>query len=378
MTDTIIIQRIFAKYRKEILSELYKQRKFVLLHSKSKSGIKQVEANYSREVASLKYSKEDTKYFLNVFPFIIRNTPKVIIHEFSIGIASLIPTYIISRLLGSKFIIWGHGYNRDQGFFPESSIADKLRLYLIKRANAVILYGKEGKQKISKYVKPEKLFIAYNCLNTRKLNLIRAGLDKEGRNNVKNRIGFKHDKNLIFIGRMLKSKSPELLLNIYENLQTQSDYSLGIHFVGDGPRLEKIKESVYNKGYGKDIFFHGAIHDSQKTGELLYCSDLMVMPSAVGLALNHAYNFDCPVATYDQKANQTAHGPEIEYLIHGKTGFLIKENNIESMIEAIHTYFYDVELQNEMKQNLRDQIQNICSVDNFIKGFDEAINYVLT
>src|ERR1035437_4768034 len=200
--DILLIERIFPKYRKDILDELYQQINFTIIKNKKKKKNfkkKNFTPQYSKNVGGFRFSSNETYHFLNVFPYILKNRPKIIIHDFSIGIASLVPTYLLSKILKIKFILWGHGYDRTKDFYPEKSFKDKLRLFLIKRADAVIFYGQEANLKISEYVKSDKLFTAYNCLNTRFLNTIRNNLETEGRENVKKRIGFVDKYNLIFI-----------------------------------------------------------------------------------------------------------------------------------------------------------------------------------
>ena len=377
MGEILIIQRIFTKYRKDVLDEFHKQMDFTLLHSKNNNGIKQFSSPYSRQIGSFRYSGNETHYFLNVFPYILKKRPKIIIHEFSIGIASLIPTYLLSRILGIKFILWGHGYDRANGFHPERSLSDKMRLFLLKKADAVIFYGLEAKLKMSKYVKSEKLFIAFNCLNTYALTIIRNKLEKEGRESVKKRLGFKDAYNLIFISRILKSKEPQLLIEIYEHLINKTDKSICIHIVGDGEYLNQLKDIVNSKGIENNIKFYGAIHDDLKSGELLYCSDLMIMPGYVGLSVNHAFNFDCPVVTWKQKENGPFHSPEIEYLINDHTGFIIESHSVESTSETIAGYLNNKDRQHQMRLNVRKMVETTCSINNFMKGFGDAIKFAI-
>lgn len=368
----LIVQRIFAKYRKDILDELQREINFVLLHSVNKSSINQVCSSYSKKISSFQYSKKETNVFLNVFPYIFKNRPEIIIHEFSIGIVSLIPIFILARLFGIKFILWGHGYERTKGFYPEKKIIDKLRLFLIKKADAVIFYGLEAKLVMSKYLKGEKFFIAFNCLNTNTLSKTRDKLEKVGRENLKKKIGFNHKYNLIFIGRLLKSKQPQLLLDLCEHLINRQGNLICIHFVGDGDYLIQLKKIVILKGLENNIKFYGAIHDDIINGELLYCSDLMVMPGPVGLSVNHAFNFDCPVVTFEQDG----HGPEIEYLINEKTGFIVETHTIEAMAFIISKYLKSKDIQYQMKINIRKMVETSCSIDSFIKGFVDAIKFV--
>jgi len=373
VAKVFIIQRIFSGYRKSVLNELNNYIDFILLHSENKSGIYQVSAPYSKKIRSFQYSRNKTNLFLNVFPYILKNRPEIVIHEFSIGIASLLPTYLLTKLLGIKFILWGHGYDRSKGFNPEKSFNDKLRLFLIKKADAVIFYGREAKQLFAKYVNSNKLFVASNCLNTNILSAIRDKLEKEGREKLKKRIGFRDKYNLIFIGRLLKYKNAQILIDVYEYLVSIFGNIISIHFVGDGDYLNQLKEIVRYKGIENNIKFYGEVHDDTKNGELLYCSDLMVMPGPVGLSVNHAFNFDCPVVTYQQKGN----GPEIEYLINEKTGFIVENHSAEAMALIISRYLKSKDIQNQMKINTRNIIETTCSVKNFIKGFEDARNFVL-
>jgi len=375
--DVIIIQRIFPKYRKDVFDELHNKIDFVLLHSKNNTAIKQVKADYAKQISSIQYSTKETHCFLNAFNYILKNRPKVIIHEFSMGILSLIPTYYLSSFLGIKFILWGHGYDRIKGFCPQRSLLDKIRLLLLKKADAVILYGKEAKVLISEYILSEKLFVAYNCLNTAKLNAIRDRLECEGLENVKKRIGFTHEYNLIFIGRILESKQPQKLIDVYKHLKSNNDISLCIHFVGNGDCLSELKETVKTNSLEKDIIFHGDIYDETASGELLYCSNLMVMPGYVGLAVNHALNFDCPVVTWQKGINGPFHSPEIEYLIDQETGYFVQEQTIEAMSLIVSNYLFRKDIQLKMKKNIRKIIETTLSINNFITGFKDAIEHVL-
>ena len=108
----LVIQRIFSNYRKPIFDRLSSSYDFLLLHSKNQSGITQTKAPYSVSVRSVKYGNKETNVFLFVLFQIIKFNPEIIIHEFNPSILSLHTSYIYSRLLGKKIILWGHGYNR--------------------------------------------------------------------------------------------------------------------------------------------------------------------------------------------------------------------------------------------------------------------------
>ena len=88
----LIIQRMFPNYRKEVFDHLNRNLKIELLHSSRQNGVPEVTTEYSKQICSIRYARKESSLFLNVFPEILHKGPRIIIHEFSIGILSLIPT----------------------------------------------------------------------------------------------------------------------------------------------------------------------------------------------------------------------------------------------------------------------------------------------
>ena len=48
------------------------------------------------------------------------------------------------------------------------------------------------------------------------------------------------------------------------------------------------------------------------------------------------------------------------------------------MAQKIENYLNDEGLQNKVRKNTRNMVENVCSVDNFINGFVEARSFVLS
>ncbi len=376
MANILIVNRIFTHYRRDVMNVLHKDVDFVFIHAKNNSGIKQVEASYSREIPGLQYSSKETSQFLNVFPYIIKNRPKVIIHEFALGTSSLIPSFILARILGIKFIVWGHGYDRSKGFDPSKSLLDKIRLFLLKKTDATLLYGEKAKEELAQYINKEKMFVAHNCLNTLELSKLREKFERTGRGKLKQNLNFSHQYNLTFIGRLTKSKKTHVLIDVFEHLSPNIREDLCLHIIGSGDDLESMINHVDAKGYQGNFKFHGAVYSAERTGEILYCSDLMIIPGAVGLSLNHAFNFDCPVITYKRGENGPFHAPESENLIHNETGYLVEKHHPRELAKTIEEHLSDEKTRIKMRQSIRYRVENVCSVQNFVEGFKRAINFV--
>ena len=365
----IIVQRIFSNYREPIFNLLAKNVELLVLHSSESSGIKQVITSYSRKVHSFKYAPKDTAIHLMVLPSILKFKPHIIIHEFTPSIISLHISFLISKFLGIKFIVWGHGYNRTKSFNPRKSLSSKIRLFYMRYSDAVILYGYETKNELSKYVSEKKLFVAPNTIDTNRFLDIYKIFDKIGREIIRQRIGFTHLYNILFIGRLLKNKLPDYLILLYEKLILKFPDKIAVHFVGEGEMLIPLQQEVLLKNYSKDFFFHGEIHDDIKSGELLYASDIMVMPGYVGLSVNHAFCFACPVATFKQGPNGPFHSPEIEYIRDNLTGILAKSFDLDDMADRVVEYLQNNELQMKMRSNISNLINTTCSINQMLLGF---------
>jgi glycosyltransferase involved in cell wall biosynthesis len=372
----ILIHRIFASYRKPIYDKLAEVHDFLLLHGANDTTIKQATTLYSKPIKSFQYSKNDTHLFIESFSNLFKFRPEAVIHEFAIGILSLVPMYICCKILGTKFILYSHGYNRMTGFHPEKSWADKYRVFLMKRADAVILYTNTDKKRLSPYVNSNKIFVAQNTLDTKHLVEIRNDLVEEGKEQLKHRLGFTHKYNLTFIGRLLDEKMPETVLHVFDSIQKKLPNQVGIHFVGGG-EIAHLQAIVKEQNWQNHVTFHGSVYEDQKSGEFLYASDMMIMPGYLGLAVNHAFIFDCPVVSFSQTEKGPFHSPEIEYVVENETGFLIPDLSVEKMANTIVSYLLNEPLQLKTKENIRYKMEHELTIDNMVKGFTDAIDYAL-
>jgi glycosyltransferase involved in cell wall biosynthesis len=373
--DILIIHRLFAQYRKAVFDKLFEKYDFIYLHSRLKSGIKQVETEYTKPIFSIEVNEERKCIYQNIFPSILKYRPRIILHEFTVITVTLFILILLKPLLNVKIILWSHGYNRRKGF-RKTRPRDLLRVFYMKVTEATILYAEEDKKFLSEFVNPKKIFVANNTLDTPGFLAIKENLKAEGKLNVKKRIGFTFRYNLIFISRMVKLKAPEILIQVYEGLRELVNNDICIHFVGAGEMSEIVKKEVSVKNYNANFRFYGELYDYVKTGELLYCSDLMVIPGFLGLSVNHAFCYETPVVSFETGKDGPFHSPEVNYLINGKTGFLAKNNDIKDMVAIINTYLTDYELQKFIKSNIDTMVHNDMAMDKMVAGFSNCFDYV--
>ena len=376
----VFIERIFALYRKPVLDIIFSKRNFVFFHSVDKrTGIYQTKAAYSDLIKSFFYGRKDSRMFLFPFKKLFSIRPRIIIHEFSAGILSIPLVLLFCRLSNTKLIFWGHMYDRTKGFFPKKSISDKYRLWLWQRADCLIAISQADKKLLLNHgISEEKVFVSLNTVDTSTLLKIRDDLEKIGKEEIKRQLNLRHQFNLVFIGRLYREKRPELLLDIIIGLKKMGIESIAVHYIGDGEMNSTLKERVYELGLENDVFFHGAVYDDIKAGKILFGCDLMVIPGCVGLSVNHAFCFNCPVSTFQEVDHLPAHGPEIEYIINNRTGFLVPHHSIDTMIKTVKIFLESKELKNMMRCEIRNFIENECSVEKMALGVLSAIDHSLT
>lgn len=376
--DIILHQGIMTSYRLPGYNKILEANKglIVLYGQPQEHSSLQLPSNIPEngkyiKVKNIYFSKKREFFLVRFFNIIFNKRPKVIVTQYSFSNLSIWGLYILRPFLKFKIIGWSHGWDRRTGFHPENSLKDKLKLFMLKMADAMILYSNDAPKKLSKYINSEKLFVANNTLDTEPLLNLKKKFKSKKKKDVKNELGFISKYNLIFTARLEPEKKPEKLLEIFELLQEKL-IDISLHIIGSGPLEKNLKEIIEEKNI-KNVKLYGAIYDNELTGKMIYCSDLMIIPSWLGLSIVHSFCFDCPLVTFEKEF----HPPEIIYLKDGKTGYNLWDKTSEEAITIIINYLKNEKLQKEFKNNIKNVIENEASIDKFVQGATDAINYCL-
>jgi len=368
----IIIQRIFPIYRKAIFDKLNKEYGVKIMHGKNTSGIKQIETFYSIPIKLVQMAKKETLAFLFGFGKIIRSKSDIVFHEFTIGIPSLLIVRFLAFFMGAKFVLWGHNINLKRGFKPFSNIADFYRYMLMRTSNGIVFYTPDQVEPVKKYINNEKLFIAYNALDTDKQLHNYQQISAAGREEVKAAMGIKAKYNLIFISRLLPTKKPEQIIEIYGLLDESIRRKTCVHIIGIGPMFQHLQERINQSGYSDSIKLYGEITDEVTLGKFLYISDFMINPGYLGLSVNLSFAYGCPIITFDNENMEQVHSPEVYYLKDGFSGIKINNLDLTEMASAL-----SVSLANEtyikMRENCLLTIYKEGSIEQMFDGFEKAI-----
>jgi glycosyltransferase involved in cell wall biosynthesis len=242
-----------------------------------------------------------------------------------------LPTWlfaILCRLRGKKVLFWSHGFlGTDKG------LKKMIRTCYFKLADTLLLYGNHSKRlMVESGFSENKIFVIYNSLDTSKqFNLLNKPKPYVLRDE-KTKIFENPDLfTVVFIGRLVKEKNIQFLLNAVKEFSQMKD-PLNCIIIGNGPEMESIKNFISLNRLENNICLTGALYEEKDICKYFEMSDLMVSPGNVGLNCMHSFAYGVPVLTHN---NLKFHGPEVEAITSGETGLLFEYNNCDDMLKKI-------------------------------------------
>lgn len=192
-----------------------------------------------------------------------------------------------------------------------------------------------------------------------KIKIISNPVNKKLLNNFKecNNRKFNEYKNLIFVGRFVKSKNPFFAIDLIKNLG--EEYKL--IFCGDGPLIYEMRKYIAELGVTHKVHFLGFISNSeislQMKNNCIYLSTSLFegMSNALILAMSN----NCPIIAYNSPGIS-------DQLEDGKWGLLFDKfdvNQVASLIKRIgksDLTFYQSNTQLCLK-DMKYEISNIIN-----------------
>lgn len=162
--------------------------------------------------------------------------------------------------------------------------------------------------------------------------------------------GLKPNKYLLFLGRLVPEKRPDLLLQAFQQLK-QSDWKL-VLAGGDSDTTEYISELVALAGDSSKIVFAGELRGSY-LAEMVRGAGLFVLPSdleGLPLAMLEAMREGVPVVASDI--------PPHQQLVGGDRGILFKAGDITACAAALKQAMNQPLKLSAMAQKAQRYIQN--------------------
>ncbi|MFZ1320681.1 MAG: glycosyltransferase family 4 protein [Ignavibacteria bacterium] len=382
----LILQRIIPHYRTGFFKKFCERFPGTNIFygqpssSESLSNARSLDKNIFKACGNLYLNSSGSIFFSRIYFKLFKHNPDIVISVFNVGNLNIYLLFLLRPILNFKIILWSFGYDPVRGFDPENNFADKIRLRLSQKADAVIYYWDKGKETVSKFSKrTEHYFTAPNTLDTDKLFLLKKEFDLKGKEEIKKELGIKEVYNFIYTGRLLKDKEVDILLRAFSLIeQKRNDCRLTI--IGSGPEMDNLKKLSSSLSL-KNIYFLNEILDDAVTGKWIYSSDAFVMPGRLGLSVVHSFSFGTPIISQNKEGH--FHGEGIGYIKDGINGFLVKDQDINALAEKMEYIISNNKndnnesISNKFRANAFSTAVNDASIEKMMSGFEEAVGFCL-
>lgn len=287
-------------------------------------------------------------------------SPDVVILFLHIKDVILFPLLYWLRLSRRPALVWTKGANLDA---QNSRIGRAAFHHMQTLADGLILYS----QKETSFVKKKnrfKITYANNTINHLAFPEIKANKDE-----IKKEYGVTFKKTALFVGRMdigVGRKKVDHAIRIFNTIENP-DY--GLVLVGSG-----FNDRLKNEIRRKNIIYLGEIYDPDNIEicKLFKMADIFLIPGHVGLGINQAFFLGLPVIT--EKGHQP---PEIQYLISGKNGFLVEEDDLVDLKAKVLFLLDNDQERVRFAENAKRDILKNASIEGMFGGFLQNIERVL-
>ena len=251
------------------------------------------------------------------------------------------------------------------GFFRFWLTAAVRRIY-IRRAAAHIMYTEDAYHIIGSYgVAREKIFVTANSPDTDEL------LEAFKQVQAMPPILPKNPRRLIHVGRLVKWKRVDLILEAVHRLQSKfSDIELVI--VGKGPEEENLQQQAIALGISERVRFVGGVYDPLTLGQYLHASAIYVLAGMGGLSINDAMCFAKPVVC------SVADGTEKRLVREGFNGHYFQNGDPDSLIEQLDRLLSDPDKIFEFGQNSLKIIQKDINIHTVLREYVRAFEFAIS
>jgi len=332
----VIIQRFLAQYRKafyELLTGRLAQTnvEIVLLHgfpSKSEADKKdEIEIEWAHQIKNkcIKIGLRDL-YWQTCLKH-IRDADLIIVEQAS----KLLLNYVLfmGQIFGiKKLCFWGHGKNFQENNI--SCIGERVKHFMSRHVHWWFAYNDLSAGIVRLLGYPEdRITSVQNSIDTHYLYKVHQNISQSQLRQVKQKLGIKGYNVCLYVGGMYPGKRLDFLINACLHIKdAEPDFEM--IFIGGGPDEERVKVAAKKFEW---VYYLGPKFNEEKVPYFLI-SKLFLMPYLVGLAILDTFALETPMITIDA----TCHGPEIDYVVDGVNGSIVKKTDDPSLYAAQVSY----------------------------------------
>ena len=196
-----------------------------------------------------------------------------------------------------------------------------------------------------------------------KIQVIRLGINLEGVMPLAWHERRKLPPSVVFMGRFTPKKHPVALIEAFALVKQQVPNAI-LTTIGDGPEMPRVKERIQRLKLTDSVSLCGELPRREAlpivNRHWVYAQHSVTAPSGdregFGISLAEAAMLELPVVS-------TLHNGIPEQVLDGKTGFLVKEFDYETMADNIIKLLLDPDLATQMGKIGSQWIGELCQPD---------------
>jgi glycosyltransferase involved in cell wall biosynthesis len=169
-------------------------------------------------------------------------------------------------------------------------------------------------------------------------------------------LGWRDHLRLIYIGALIPSKSPDLLIRAVARAQRKTNRKIGLFFVGEGPSRAACEALAADL----QVETHFAGKQYELGSAYLMAAQVMCLPGLGGLAINHAMMLGRTVIC------GPADGTEADLVIDGKTGYYLLPMTEEGMADKVAFLADHPETVAALGQKALSHVNSVATIARFI------------
>jgi glycosyltransferase involved in cell wall biosynthesis len=378
-----ISQRIIPHYRIPVFTELNKRKDIELtvyygkgfktgsqINADSISGFNAkklftVFMNYS----GIYGTKQLRVWHPFLFFSLLKGNFDVVIVEPSTNFYNDIFIYLYCKIFKKKFIWYESGSVPKEQRPRFRKIIDPLLSIMIKGADAYITYTSYADESLMRdfNTNTDKIFRAQNTYD---IGNIESEIKKYSSQIKQKKKEFKLEENKIalYIGGIEIRKKISNLIKAITNLNEKGIEAKTL-IVGDGPDKDDILKQLDENEKSQTVFAGKHIKDAAL---YVLMSDVVVLPSAGGLSVVQAFACGKPFIG----SEEIEHGGIKDYVINGVNGYLVKEDDLDGLQNALEKIFTEEKKYQELSRNAFEKSKEL-TIAKMVDGIENAIKYVV-
>ena len=243
--------------------------------------------------------------------------------------------------------------------FHACDITSNLNLTYYRQALPALFKATSALIVPSEHIK--RLLILEGASPEKKIHLVRLGINLEGLTPLSWQERTNSQPSIAFLGRFAPKKHPVALVEAF-NLVQQQIPNAQLTMIGDGSEMPRVKKRIDQLNLANSVKLCGAL-PHQEALSIINRHWLLAQHSVIALdgdqegfpvGLTEGAALELPIVS-------TYHSGIPEQVIDGKTGFLVREFDYETMAERMIKLLTNPDLAEQMGKAGRENITKICN-----------------